>query len=862
MKGRNTRWIYNNENRNIKNSKKYSKDLLAILASRGLTEEKDIEKFLNCDLKDLRDPFDLKDMEKTIDYILEKRKNNENIWIYGDYDVDGITSTSLLYLAFKEIGIEANYYIPLRDEGYGLNKEAIKEISDNGGDLIITVDCGISSVEEVQYANELRVDVIITDHHEINNDLPNAYTVINCKREDNIYDFKYLAGVGTAFMLILALYKKLNIEESAYKYLDICAIGTVADLVPLIEDNRIIVKRGLEILKKTKWNGLQNLIRKLFPDFREKTYDTYDIGFIIAPVFNAAGRLEDAKMGVELFTSDDNKICDQTSYKLMEKNSERKTLQSDIYDSAIEEIEEKKLYNKNVIVVAKENFHHGVIGIVASKVIDVYYKPAIIMEIKKDRGIATASCRSIEGFNIIEALNSMKELFTKYGGHAGAAGFSIPIENIEIFEKRMDEYIEKNLDKKYFYKPIKIEKNIQLQKVSYDFLKEIEKLKPFGFGNPTPAFAMTNCSHSNLRKIGKDKSHLMLNLIKNNIEIKNCVWFGAADMFNYIENNTIDVAFKLKLETFRNKFQYKIFIEDVKHSDENEFVSDRNIDEELLEDIDIYDTKFPIETVFYTRRKISDDLKLKYGGPLIYITDKKITVGNLDEVTSYLLLKLKENYGYNFKIEVIKSIQTDENYNVYIKIHRDYNFETFKIKSSEIFIDIKNHLIGKFPYNSFEKKVLANVFKSKNSVTAIYKEDRGVGTICKTIGLFYKTNGKKILFVVNNQNSIPDTMKYYGDISSDFIDGYDFYIFFDINQENYPDKSLVFIKDDPKNKNRDIVTDDFKLPDNVIITDENTLVTKEFVYTKKMNLNKRINIIKNLKSLKTIYATKDIKEIL
>ena len=317
---RNTRWIYRDNKKNY-NTKKYSRDMLSILESRGLTTEEEIEKFIQCSLSDLRDSFLLKDMEKAVNFILEKRDKKETIWIYGDYDVDGITSTSLLYLAFKEIGINAEYYIPLRDEGYGLNKHAIKEIKDNGGNLIITVDCGISSLEEVNYANELRMDMIITDHHEINNELPSAFCVINCKREDNLYDFRSLAGVGTAFMLVLALFKKLNIEESAYKYLDIAAIGTVADIVPLVEDNRIIVKRGLEQLRKTKWNGLNTLLRKIFPDFREREYDTYDVGFIIAPIFNAAGRLEDAKMGVELFTSSDNKICDELSYTLTEKNS-------------------------------------------------------------------------------------------------------------------------------------------------------------------------------------------------------------------------------------------------------------------------------------------------------------------------------------------------------------------------------------------------------------------------------------------------------------------------------------------------------------------------------------------------------------
>ena len=850
---RNTRWIYK-ENKKIYDIKKYSRDMLSILESRGLKTEEEIEKFIECNLSDLKDPFELKDMEKAVDFILDKRKNKETIWIYGDYDVDGITSTSLLYLGFKEIGINVEYYIPLRDEGYGLNKHAIKEIKDAGGNLIITVDCGISSVEEVDYANELRMDMIITDHHEINNELPKAYCVINCKREDNKFDFKSLAGVGTAFMLLLAIYKKLNIEDSILKYLDIAAIGTIADIVPLVEDNRIIVKNGLERLRKTKWNGLNILLRKIFPDFREREYDTYDVGFIIAPVFNAAGRLEDAKMGVELFTNDDNKICDELSYTLIEKNTERKNIQNDIYECVIDEIEEKKLYEKNIIVVAEEKFHHGVIGIVASKIVDRYYKPSVIMEIKKNEGIATASCRSIEGFNIIEAINSMKELFVKYGGHAGAAGFSIPIENIEIFTERMDKYIEENLEKSYFLKPIKIDKEVQLQKISYDFLDEMSKLKPFGFGNPIPVFLMKNCSHSNLRKIGKDQSHIMMNIIKNGVEIKNCVWFGAEDMFEDIENNySLDIAFKLKMEIFKSRYQYKIYIEDVKKYENLKFKNN------LEEYIEIYDTKFPIETVFYTRRKISENLKLMYSEGFVFVTDRKITIGELDSSVSYLLTALHKNYNYNFKIKISKIILTDENYNVHIKIERDYNFESFKIKSSEVFNEIKNFLIGKMPYNLFQKRILAGIFKNKESLTVLYKENRGVGIISKTIALYFKNMGKKVLFI---GEKIPTEMKNFGDISEKILENYDFYIFLNKNLKKYPINSLVFLKEEPLNKERTIIEDNYIIPKNIMIMNEIELFDKKNIWSKKMPLKEKYEILKNMKELEMIYATEDIKEIL
>ncbi|WP_300329691.1 single-stranded-DNA-specific exonuclease RecJ, partial [Fusobacterium sp.] len=685
---RNTKWMYKGEVSTEKNNSKYSKDLIKILENRGIKTDEEIEKFLNGDLEDLRDPYDLKDMEKTVEIILDFKEKNKKIWVYGDYDVDGITSTSLLYRAFHEIGIECEYYIPLRDEGYGLNKDAIKKIKEMGGDLIITVDCGISSVEEVRYANEIGIDMIITDHHEINNELPEAKAIINVKRKDNVYDFTGISGVGTAFMLVLALYRKLDIEIKAYKYLDIVAIGTVADLVPLIEDNRIIVKKGLEQLKRTRWNGLNVLLRKLYQDFKEKTYDTYDIGFIIAPIFNAAGRLEDAKKSVELLISEDNKVCDVLSYELIKQNEDRKDIQNEILNLATEEIEEKGLDKKGIIIVAKEKLHSGVIGIVASKIVDRYYKPTIIIDIKPEEGIGVASCRSIEGFNIIESLNYIRDVFTKYGGHSGAAGFSIEIDRIPELKERLEEYTNLKLNEDNFLKPIKIDKEIRVEKISYGFLEEISKIEPFGFGNSTPIFSMKDCKFSNIRKIGKDQTHLMMNIIKNGVEIKNCVWFSGADTFEEISKSSlIDVAFKLKMEVFRDKYQYKIFVEDIKLKTEEEDKEKRK----LLEEIDMYDTIFPIKTIFYTRKKVKEKLSLAFYEDKIYVREGKTVVGEIDEATAYLLMNLKNKFNYKFICDVENIEETDENFNIYINIYRDFSFESYKLKEGEIFKEIKEY---------------------------------------------------------------------------------------------------------------------------------------------------------------------------
>ena len=801
-------------------------------------------------------------MEKAIDIVFSYKKQNKKIWIYGDYDVDGITSTSLLYRAFHEIGIDCEYYIPLRDEGYGLNKDAIQKIKELGGELILTVDCGISSIDEVDFTNSIGVEMIITDHHEINSDLPKASAVINVKRDDNIYDFKGISGVGTAFMLVLAIYRKLEIEEKAYKYLDIVAIGTVADLVPLVEDNRIIVKKGLEQLRKTRWNGLSILLRKLYENYREKKYDTYDIGFIIAPIFNAAGRLEDAKKSVELLISEDNKACDIISYELIKQNDERKDIQSKILDFAVEEIEDNHLDRKGIIIVAREKLHSGVIGIVASKIVDKYYKPTIVIDIKEDEGVGVASCRSIEGFNIIEALNSVRDVFVKYGGHSGAAGFTIEIDKISELKERLEKYVNERLDEDNFLKPIKIDKDLRVEKISYGFLDEISKIEPFGFENSTPVFSLRNCTFTNLRKIGKDQTHLMMNIIKNGVEIKNCVWWNSADLFNEINGaSVVDIAFKLKMEIFRDKYQYKIFIEDIKFSETYE----DKIKNQVLEDMDMYDTVYPIKTVFYTRKRIKEKLSFAYYEDKIYVKESKQIIGELDSTTSYLLSNLKDRFGYKFLCEVTEIEETDENFNIYIDIFRDYSFESFKIREGEIFKEIKENLIGSFEYNNYQKKILASIFREKKNVLTLYKENRGVGTIIKTIGLYYKTIGKKALLITDKKLA-KDYIEKFIEVSKEYKSGYDFYIYLDRLDKNLPKNYLIFIDEDKKIDNIKVektVTDTFEIPKNIKIIEslEEVEDFKNF-WSRKISIAKREYLKNNLKEKGIIFATKDILEIL
>lgn len=848
---RNTRWIYKENSFSQNTNLNIDRDILNLLYNRDIRDEEKIYKFINTSLDNIHSPLLLKDVDRAVERILQAKENKEEVWIYGDYDVDGITSTSLCYLALSEIGITPRYYIPLRDEGYGLNKEAMDYIKSQGGKVIITVDCGISAHPEIEYANSLGLEIIVTDHHEINNGNPPAYAVINPKREDNQFPFKYMAGVGTAFMLIYALFDRLEKKEELYKYLDIVAIGTVADIVPLLEENRIFTKFGMEQLNKSHWLGISMLIKKIFEDYKTKKFNTYDIGFIIAPIFNAAGRLEDAKRAVELFIEKDHRVCSEIINELLNNNTERKEIQEMILEKALFKIENEKLFEDSVLVVAEEGFHHGVIGIVASKILDRYYKPTIIMEIKAEEGIATASCRSIEGFNMIEALNTMKELFVKYGGHAGAAGFSIKIENINEFSKRINEYAKENIPESSLIKPVKLDITIPAYKISYDFIDKISLLEPFGFGNPSPLFALNNCEISGVRPIGKEKNHTMFNVRKDNLEIRNCVWFSSDDVFNEIASiSHADIAFKLKLETFKDKYMYKMYVEDMQLPRKEENIYERYKS--------LYNTVFPIETVIYTRKNLENsDLKLVYHDYEVDVTLNRNYLTTLDNQTAYLLLEMRKNYGYNFKVSIKDIILKEENYNVHLIIDRDYEFVSYSLKQGELFRDIKNFLLGDFNYNSIQKNILASVFKEKKNTLAIVEKSRGINTVIQTIGLYYKSLGEKIL-LITDEIPCKKTLSCV-DITDDFQEGYSFYIVdkkidFSILKNK---KSLIFSSENIELEGFNKVVDSYTIPENIIFMEEG-LISKKNIFSNILPITTRKNILTSLNKYSVLYCSRDI----
>ena len=846
---RNTKWNIKNipKDKDIKiNNIPVDKDILKILFSRGIKSPGEIRDFLNPKLENLQNPDKLYDVEKSVKIIREAIRKNKNIWIYGDYDVDGITSTAVLYLALKELGAEnVSYYIPIRDEGYGLNNDALKKIKDSGGELVITVDCGITAFEEIKFANSINLPVIITDHHNLQGKkVPEALAVINPKRIENEYTFESLAGVGTVFMLVLSLFESYGKKEEAFEYLDLVSIGTIADIVPLLSENRILTRFGLEKLPFTKNRGLAFLLYKLFNSGENKgnnpksEYSTYDVGFIIAPVFNAAGRLKDAKMVVKLLTSDNNREIEIIVKELINKNFERKELQNRIVEMIEKNIEKNKINEDFVIIDYSPEYHHGIIGIAASKIVDTYYKPVIIMEVKEDEGIAVGSCRSIEGFNILNALQSMPELFVKFGGHSGAAGFTIPIKNIELFKRKINEYAKKILKEDDFVKIINIDKQIPMQKMSYEFFKTIELLKPFGFGNPMPTFQTKNVLLENIKFIGENKNHIMFDLKQKGFVIKNAVWFGSGEYFKELNENLFyDIVYKLKIEEFQDRYYTKAYIEDMKASELK--------DDTLLYYHSLYNTSFPIKSIFYTHLDldVENPLSLKKEFDQISLFQGRKFVGRLDYNISNLLIQLKKYFNWNFTVKVENITKSSTHNIVDILIKRDFSFECYDYTDIGIFKRIKDFLIGNMEYDSFTKNLLSLFFRQnkdlilsfenkssenfKNTPEKYIKPENLINFLL-TVGIFFmkKTGKKSLIIVKNSKNSIYNIpfIKTYFDIAIKYENE---------QEENYP--FILFYNTAFKQAMKKISPEDFiltKIKDIEVKENNN-----EFTETEKNSLN-------------------------
>ena len=556
--------IYETDETKVKEiQEKYglNKLLATILVNRNITTEEKIRLFLKPTRHDFYNPFLITDMEKAVERIIKAIKNQEKVTIYGDYDVDGITSITVLKSFLKDRGLDVNFYIPNRlDEGYGLNKEAIDKILDNGCELMITVDCGISAIDEIEYANSLGIETIITDHHEPGANLPNALAVIDNKRKDSTYPFRELAGVGVVFKLIQAIAIKLEVKEEEYlKYLDIVCVGTISDIVPLIDENRVIAKLGLLLISQTKNIGLRSIIKSS----GYTKVDSNTISFGIAPRINACGRMGKAEEALELLLSPNINYVNDLNQKLNEHNKTRQETEKNIFESAIKQIEEQHLDKNNTIIVGGENWHNGVIGIVSSKITEMYFKPSILLSFEEN-GMGKGSGRSIPGFDLYDALMKCNDTIEKFGGHSMAVGVTIKKENFEKFKKEFEE-IAKQSHTDEIVPIIQVDSKIDLKDINKEMVESLKSLEPFGEANRMPIFIFKNLKIDSIRSLSEGK-HLKLTLKDNNIII-NGIGFNLGNLaIEYTIGDKVDIVGVLEINHFNGEESLQINIKDMMKS--------------------------------------------------------------------------------------------------------------------------------------------------------------------------------------------------------------------------------------------------------------------------------------------------------
>ena len=557
----NKKWEVCKENKNdidkISEENGLSNLISSILASRGIIEKEDVREFLNPTRYDFHDPFLMPDMEKAVDRILKAIQTQEKTIIYGDYDVDGITSITVLKKFLEERNLQVGEYIPNRlNEGYGLNKEAVKKIAEQGYKLIITVDCGISCIEEIKYATELGLEVIVTDHHEPAEELPKCLAVVDAKRKDNQYPFNQLAGVGVVFKLIQAISIKLNLDNREYlKYLDIVCVGTISDIVPLVDENRVITKLGLKLVPISKNIGLRTLLAST--GYKEVNSTT--ISFGIAPRINACGRMGEEKEALRLFLTNDLHEAKEITERLNNYNLERQETEKRIFKQALEQIENGEK-DKSCIVLGQEGWHHGIIGIVASKVTDIYFKPSILICFEGEEG--KGSGRSIPGFNLHDAVMNCDTYVEKFGGHSMAIGINVKRENFEKFKKEFEEYTQ-NSHISDIIPIIQIDKQVDIKKINIQEVNELKLLEPYGEGNKMPVFLIKNLKILSIRSLSEGK-HIKLKLGIDNYMI-DAIGFNMGEVADkYLIGDKVDIVGSLEVNQFGGNESIQVNLKDLR----------------------------------------------------------------------------------------------------------------------------------------------------------------------------------------------------------------------------------------------------------------------------------------------------------
>ncbi|MBN2227311.1 MAG: single-stranded-DNA-specific exonuclease RecJ [candidate division Zixibacteria bacterium] len=537
--------------------------IVRILFNRQIDDPELIRQFLNPKLTDLFDPFTMYGMEEAVERILNALRENEKIMVYGDYDVDGITATSLIYLVLNKLGAQVVYYLPNRlVEGYGLSVDGIKEATAQNVSLIISVDTGVTAVSEVEYARSLGIDCILTDHHEPGEILPKPIALVNPKQKECNYQCGELSGVGVAFKLAQALYQRLQQDERELEeHLDLVALGTSADIVPLIGENRILTKFGIKQIARTTKPGLKSLA--FVSGLMGKEIGTGQVVFILAPRINAVGRLGDAEMAIRLLTTKDERVAADIARKLDKENQRRKDIDEKTLNEALEQIRQHvDVENDRAIVLASEGWHQGVIGIVASRLVERFHLPTVMIAI--DGGEGKGSARSIPGFHLCDALKECEDLLLRYGGHKYAAGLTIVPEKIDAFRDRLKAVSERLLTTEDLVAKLYIDAEIELSEITHALLDTIETFAPFGPQNMRPVFLTRNCEILG-QPYCVGKNHLKMKVRKGDA-VFDVIGFGFGDWVRHLSGrgNLVDLVYVVEYNHWNDVTRIQLRLKDMK----------------------------------------------------------------------------------------------------------------------------------------------------------------------------------------------------------------------------------------------------------------------------------------------------------
>lgn len=538
-----------------------------VLVKRGFGAPAAAENFINPRLASLRDPFEIPNIEKAARRVLLAKERSEKVTVYGDYDVDGVTGTAILVQAFNHLGIKTDYYIPHRyGEGYSLSTESVKKIAAAGTKLVVTVDCGVSSLAEIELAGELGLDVVVTDHHNLPDKLPPAVAIVNPKQIAGPHPSRDLSGAGVAFKFAWALFRLAGIKENDFltSLLDLAALGTISDVVPLVEENRVLAVSGLNLIDQRKRLGLKELAEAASLSGKISVNKIY---FGLAPRLNAAGRLEHASKSVELLLADDPQKAGELARELGRINTKRQELGGSIREEVFISLGERSAADGKLIFLSGENWHPGVIGIVASQVVDRFFRPTVMIGVKD--AVGRGSARSIEGVNIFSLLDTCRDLFIGFGGHEGAAGFEIETGKIPELRARLLAAAEKMVDPADLFPRIEIDAEVAPREITLGLVRELELLAPHGEGNPAPVFIVRGLTLTDYKKVGKEGKHLKAWFEKDGVNLDSIGFGLGADNSPHLNvGNYYDIVCNLETNEWNGFESVQLSLIDIRESND------------------------------------------------------------------------------------------------------------------------------------------------------------------------------------------------------------------------------------------------------------------------------------------------------